>query len=191
MAIAISRGWVVFDPLPSYQEVVLFFPFLAFLVLGLLAWLDQRIWPSTRPLRRAPSRSNSARDSAVREFLLAAMAALGLGHQRPDETKVLPLPEDLALVSRSQDCGSEACGVSYVLTTPDRVAEGELTARLWRHLERPGLAAAARGRVLPRHCWIHPVHQCLFLRQDTPGLVTLSLSTVLDLAPEVGVGSVG
>ncbi|MEV0272315.1 hypothetical protein AB0H43_26360 [Hamadaea sp. NPDC050747] len=184
-AVAITRGWVVSDPLPSDQEVVSVFPFLALLVLGVLAWLDQLIWRQRRPVTQAVIGFRTLLASALGlTFLFVAAVVFGIGHERPDETKVLPLPKDLTLVSRTQNCGSEACSVTYLLVTPDSVPVGELSARLWRHLEGRGWHRQRANASCRDIGWIHRVHQCVFLRQDTPGVVTVLLSTALDLRPE-------
>jgi hypothetical protein len=183
-AIVIGAGWVILDGGPSRQEAVTVLPFGALLVLGGLAWLDQRIQPLARPLRQGIIAFRALLAGALGLFLLfAALVVLGVGKERPDEATVLPLPKNLTVASRDAGCGSEACGVTYELATPDDVPVGELTARLWRHLEHKGwrrLRANASCRDIG---WIHPVHQCLFVRQRTPGVITVDLSTALDLSP--------
>jgi hypothetical protein len=183
-AIAIGVGWVIPDGGPSRQEALSVLPFGALLMLGVLTWLDQRIWPPARPLRHSVIAFRALLAGVLGLFLLfAAVVVLGVGKERPDEATVLPLPRNLTVAGRNAECGSEACSVTYELATPDDVRVGELTSRLWRHLEHKGwqrLRANASCRDIG---WIHPVHQCLFVRQDTPGVVTLLLSTALDLNP--------
>jgi hypothetical protein len=183
-AIAIGAGWVISDGGPSRQEAVSVVPVGALLMLGVLAWLDQRIRPPARPLRDSIIAFRALLAGVLGLFLLfAALVVLGWGPERPDEATVLPLPRNLTVASRDAECGSELCSVTYELATPDDVPVGELTARLWRHLEHKGwqrLRANASCRDIG---WIHPVHQCLFVRQRTPGVITVDLSTALDLNP--------
>jgi hypothetical protein len=183
-AIVIGTGWVILDGGPSRSEAATVLPSGALLMLGLLAWLDQRIQPPTRPLRHSIIAFRALLSGVLGIFLLfAALVVLGMGKERPDEATVLPLPRNLTVASRDAGCGSEACSVTYELATPDDVPVGELTARLWRHLEHKGwrrLRANASCRDIG---WIHPVHQCLFVRQRTPGVITVDLSTALDLNP--------
>jgi hypothetical protein len=183
-AIVIGAGWVIRDGGPSRQEAVSVLPFGALLLLGVLAWLDQRIWPPGRPLRHSIIAFRALLAGALGLFFLfTALVVLGMGKERPDEATVLPLPKNLTVASRDAECGSEACSVTYELATPDDVRVSDLTARLWRHLEHKGwrrLQANASCRDIG---WIHPVHQCLFVRQRTPGVITVDLSTALDLSP--------
>lgn len=180
-AVAIALGWVVSDA--SEQDIVSVFPFLALLVVGVLAWFDQRIWPPARPLRQGIIAVRVLLAVGLGLTVLLMAAAVGLGKERPDETKVLPLPKNLTLVSRDEGCGSEACGVTYTLATPDSVPTGELNARLWLHLEGRGWQRQRTNASCRDIGWLRPVHQCLYVRQDNPEVVTLDLSTVLDLPP--------
>jgi hypothetical protein len=175
---------LVFGRPPQLQDIAVVFPLLAFLILGGLAWLDQRIWPPRRPLAQGTVAFRTVLAIALSLTFLFAVIRFAFGDGTFDETTVLPLPPNLTLVSRAESCGSESCSVTYVLSTPDGVSIGELSSRLWRHLEGKGWQRQRANASCRDIGWLNPVHQCLFLRQDTPGVATLHLSTALDLPPE-------
>jgi len=52
----------------------------------------------------------------------------------PPPALVLPLPDDLTLVSADRDCGSEQCSDTFLIGSPDQASLQELTRRIWAHL---------------------------------------------------------
>jgi hypothetical protein len=52
----------------------------------------------------------------------------------PGPALVLPMPEDLTLISADRSCGSQTCSEVYLIGSPDQVGLPELTERLWAHL---------------------------------------------------------
>jgi hypothetical protein len=173
---------MVVDHPPGPADTFVVFPVLGLLILALFAWLDQRIWPPARPLAQSIVGFRTVLATVLSLLLLTAFLA-GTSPDRVDETKVLPLPPDLTLASRTESCGSQVCGVTYTLATPDGVPIGELSARLWRHLESRGWQRQRANATCRDIGWLHSVHQCLFLGQRTPGVATLDLTTALDLSP--------
>jgi hypothetical protein len=52
----------------------------------------------------------------------------------PSPGLVLPMPDDLSLVSADRECGSELCAEIYRIGSPDEASLPEFKARLWAHL---------------------------------------------------------
>ena len=129
LAVAIRQGWVVLNPPPARQDIDLIFPLLALLILGALVWLDQRIWPPARPLTQGTIAFRTLLSTVLGMAFLFTALWFSIGEERFDETTVLPLPKDLTLLSRTQDCGSELCSLTYIIATPEGVPISELRRR--------------------------------------------------------------
>lgn len=184
VAVAIGRGWIATYPPPTQVDIAI--PLLlVFLILGLLAWLDQRIWHPARPLAQGVIAFRALLAGAFGLTFCFAAAAFLVGEARFDETTVLPLPKGLTLVSRDESCGSQLCSVDYVVATSDGAPSNELTARVWSHLESKGWKRQRSNATCRDIGWLNPVHQCVFIDQDqSSDLVSLYLSTAFDLPPE-------
>ena len=139
--------------LPTWIEGLVLWGPTTLLATGAAVLADQ--WASSRRASSAGLQAGEARSASVarrRAGGLLAAAVFGasaccggwvfspaaelldLRIDSPVPALVLPMPQDLTLVSADRSCGSQTCSEVYLIGSPDQASLPELTERLWVHL---------------------------------------------------------
>ncbi|MBX6749430.1 MAG: hypothetical protein IRY85_07095 [Micromonosporaceae bacterium] len=203
-------GWIADPRQPEWAEAALFWGPVTLLARG-VAWAVDR-----RRARRAPNAGAAGGESAARRRWGAVLAAgitalsvccgvclfswvaefVDLRLTSPDSLLVLPLPEDLTLISVDRGCGSGQCSDIYLIGSPDGVSSDEVAERLWAHLETTkGWQRLRDDAGCRQHGWLLRHEFCGFIRNEPgqpDGTLRFHVSGALAVAtPATPAGSVG
>lgn len=92
----------------------------------------------------------------------------------PTPGLVLPMPNDLTLVSADRGCGSEMCSEIYLVGSLDQASPQELTDRLWAHLVgTKGWERLRDDAGCQRPGWFFQHEFCLFVDVEQAGPVAV------------------